>query len=341
MKLIRKYKYIFALSLTLAGVAIYYLYQVVYGSNTINKEKTSILIESDVPLEQWLDGHQATALLGNMSSFRLLSKWKKLDSITAGYYTIEKDMSNNQLVNKFKGKLQDAVAIRLENMDHIYALCGRLGRKLKADSAAFADYLMAPSTLASLQTDPLNLMGFIPPNTYNFYYNTTPAAFLERMVKNYRIFWTPEKEQAAQKIGLTPKEVIILASIVKAETSKNDEAPKIAGLYLNRLRIGMKLDSDPTATYGKQLPHVDRVTSAHTSVASPFNTYHFVGLPPGPINFPETVYLEAVLQPLTHSYLFMCAQPGQTGYHNFAKNLSEHSHNAALYHRWLDANRIR
>jgi UPF0755 protein len=250
-------------------------------------------------------------------------------------------MSNNQLVNKFKGKLQDAVAIRLENMDHIYAMCGRLGRKLKADSAAFADYLMAPSTLASLQTDPLNLMGFIPPNTYNFYYNTTPAAFLERMVKNYRIFWTPEKEQAAQKIGLTPKEVIILASIVKAETSKNDEAPKIAGLYLNRLRIGMKLDSDPTATYGKQLPHVDRVTSAHTSVASPFNTYHFVGLPPGPINFPETVYLEAVLQPSSHAFLFMCAQPGQTGYHNFAKNLSEHSHNAALYHRWLDANRIR
>jgi UPF0755 protein len=341
MKLLRKYKYMLALCLILAGASMIYFYQLVFGAITTNEEKKLILIESDVTVDQWLESNLAQQLLADASSFRVWSQWKKLNSITAGYYTIEKHMSNNQLVNKFKGKLQDAVAIRLENMDHIYSMCARLGWKLQADSAAFADYLLAPSTLASLQTDALNLMGFVPPNTYHFYYNTTPAAFLERMVKNYRIFWTEEKVQAAKQLGLTPKEAIILASIVKAETSKNDEAPKIAGLYLNRLRIGMKLDSDPTATYGKQLPHVDRVTSAHTSVASPFNTYHFVGLPPGPINFPETIYIEAVLQPDTHSYLYMCAQPEQTGYHNFAKTLDEHSHNAALYHRWLDARRIR
>jgi UPF0755 protein len=322
------------------GALLAYGYVVVYGSHTSNTKKITLLIDHDQTLEEWLASNQAQMLLSHPGRFAQLSQIKKLKTISTGYYIIDAEMPHNTLVNKFRAKLQDPIALRLENMDNMYDLCGRLGAKLKPDSADFASYLLSPATFAKLSTDAYNIMGFIPPNTYNFNYSTTPEEFLDRMLKNYNVYWTEEKKTEAQKIGLTPAEVINLASIVKAETAKNEEAPKIAGLYLNRLRINMPLQSDPTSTYGRKIEHVDRVTSEHTTVKTAFNTYHFVGLPPGPIGFPETVYLNAVLHPEKHDYLFMCAQPKQTGYHDFVKTFSEHQHNAYLYHKWLDAQDI-
>jgi UPF0755 protein len=317
------------------------LYRAVYAGNTTNQVKYNLLVTDDLSVAEWCALPEVQILLRHPSYFKQLARVKGLQTISAGYYTIEVDMPNNTLVNKFKGKLQDAIPIRLENMRNIFELCGRLGRKLKADSLDFVNYLLSDTNLNQLGTDPLNVIGFIPPNTYHFNYATSPEAFMDRMLKNYRVFWTEEKIQLAAKIGLDPKEVIILASIVKAETAKNDEAPKIAGLYLNRLRIDMPLQSDPTATYGQQLQHVSRVTSSHTQQASIFNTYQFAGLPPGPISFPESIYLQAVLQAESHDFLYMCAQPEQTGYHNFSRTYGEHQRYANQYHAWLNAHNIR
>lgn len=340
MKLNKKIKITFLILALLGGIVAAYGYLIIYGSHTSNAQKITLLIDHDQTIDEWLASDQAKMLLQHPDRFAQLSALKKLTTIGTGYYIIDEQMPHNTLVNKFRAKLQDPIALRLENMDNMYDLCGRLGAKLKPDSIDFVNYLLAPTTLERLSTDAYNIMGFIPPNTYNFNYTTTPEEFLDRMLKNYNVFWTDEKKAQAQRMGLTPAQVINLASIVKAETAKNDEAPKIAGLYLNRLRIGMPLQSDPTSTYGRTLEHVERVTSAHTAVKTAFNTYHFVGLPPGPIGFPESVYLNAVLQPAEHDYLFMCAQPKRTGYHNFAKTGEEHVRNAQLYHKWLDGENI-
>jgi UPF0755 protein len=317
-----------------------YGYHVVYGAHTSNPKKITLLIDHNQSLAEWLHSPEGLMLINKTSAFQQLSSLKKLDSISAGYYTIDAHMSHNALVNKLKGKLQDAMPIALENMDNMYELCGKLGAKLLPDSAAFADYLLSSETLQKLGTDQYNIMGYIPPNTYNFNYNTTPEAFLERMLKNYNVFWTEEMKSKASALSMTPAQVITLASIVKAETRKNDEAPKIAGLYLNRLRINMPLQSDPTSTYGKNLGHVTRVTSEHINAPSAFNTYHFTGLPPGPIGFPETVYIKAVLESEKHNYLYMCAQPKMTGYHNFSTTLDQHTKYAAQYHAWMNENGI-
>jgi UPF0755 protein len=310
-------------------------------SKTGNEEKLTILIEKEITLNAWLHSKESAQIVDDPFIFEKLAQIKNLVTIKAGYYQIQPHMTNNQLVNKFKAGLVDPISIAIENMKNIYEVCGRLGKKLQADSSAFAEYIMSPSNLNHLNSDAYNVMGFIPPNTYNFNYTTTPQEFMERMLKNYHVFWTEERLNRVQAMNMTPAQVITLASIVKAETAKNDEAPKIAQLYLNRLRINMALQSDPTATYGKQLEHVERVSNVHTSVKSAYNTYQFVGLPPGPINFPETIYLEAVLHPELHDYLYMCAQPKKTGYHNFAATYAEHQRYAAVYHQWLDANGIR
>jgi UPF0755 protein len=341
MSHIKKNKFLLFGCLTILFLIALFSIRAIYGGNTTNKDKYSLLVADDTSVSAWCEQAEIQVLLRHSFYFKQLAKLKGLETIAAGYYTIEVDMPTNKLINKFKGKLQDAIPIRLENMRNIYELCGRLGRKLQADSLEFVQYLLSESNLKQLGTDPLNLMGFIPPNTYNFHYDTSPESFMHRMLKNYNVFWTEETIQAASAIGMNPKEVIILASIVKAETAKNEEAAKIAGLYLNRLRKNMPLQSDPTATYGQQLQHVARVTSNHTQQASIFNTYQFAGLPPGPISFPERIYLQAVLQAEEHDFLYMCAQPGKTGYHNFSRTYNEHQGFANQYHSWLNANHIR
>jgi UPF0755 protein len=159
------------------------------------------------------------------------------------------------------------------------------------------------------------------------------------MMKEQISFWTSERKLSAQALGLSEKDVVILASIVKAETATLEEANMIAGLYLNRLRIGMPMQSDPTAIFGTR-KNAQRVYLSDIQSDNPYNTYKFKGLPPGPINLPEAAYIEAVLKASTHRYIYMCAQPGGTGKHNFAVSLSDHENNRRAYIRWLNSRSI-
>jgi UPF0755 protein len=191
-------------------------------------------------------------------------------------------------------------------------------------------------------------LGFTPPtfpvmfvpNTYEMYWTTTPANFTKRMKIEYDKFWNEERKTKADRIGLTPIEVSILASIVQEETAKNDEKPLVAGLYINRLKRGMPLQADPTIKYAVNDFTLRRVLNTHLEMDSPYNTYKFAGLPPGPINFPEITSIDAVLNFKKHNFIYMCAKSDFSGYHNFAQTLAQHNRNADAYRAALDANKI-
>ena len=182
------------------------------------------------------------------------------------------------------------------------------------------------------------LMGLFIPNTYQVYWNTSGEEFLERMVKEHQRFWnTNDRLEKAKDLGLTTNEVYTLASIVEREVSKNSEKKKVAGLYLNRLKIGMKLDADPTAKFATRDFKATRLYFKHTRFESPYNTYLNKGLPPGPISMASITSIDAVLNSEEHNYYYMCAEPKNPGYHIFAETLSEHNKNARRYQRWLDS----
>ncbi len=171
------------------------------------------------------------------------------------------------------------------------------------------------------------------PNTYEIRWNRSADGFVEKMAKEYKRFWNESRVAAAKEKGLSQSEVGILASIVKAETAMRTEAPIVAGLYLNRLERGIPLQADPTLIYASGDFSIKRVLDKHKEIESPYNTYKYGGLPPGPINYPEINYLTAVLSPEKHDYIFMCAKPDFSGYHNFSKTLRQHNIYAREYVR--------
>jgi UPF0755 protein len=179
------------------------------------------------------------------------------------------------------------------------------------------------------------------PNTYQMYWNTTAKSFFERMNKEYEKFWTPERKQKAAELNLTPIQVSILASIVDAEALHDDEMPTIAGLYLNRLKRGIKLEADPTVIYATGDFTIKRVLNRYLSTPSPYNTYRVTGLPPGPIMMPSVAAVKAVLNYKQHNYIYMCAKEDFSGYHNFATNVAEHQANARRFQQALNERGIK
>ncbi|MEM9025071.1 MAG: endolytic transglycosylase MltG, partial [Bacteroidota bacterium] len=166
-------------------------------------------------------------------------------------------------------------------------------------------------------------------------------AFFQRMAREFKAFWTDERKAKARKAGLSQSQVATLASIVQAEQSNHrDERPRVAGLYVNRLHKGMRLQADPTVIYALQDFSIRRVLNVHKDVDSPYNTYRHAGLPPGPINLPEIASLDAVLNHEQHNYLYMCAKPDFSGYHNFAKTYEQHLVNARKFQRELNKRKI-
>jgi UPF0755 protein len=182
--------------------------------------------------------------------------------------------------------------------------------------------------------------GVFIPNTYEIYWNTSPSQFLERMIREYRIFWNEKRLARARNIGLSPMEVMTLASIVDEETLKTEEEARIAGLYMNRLKQGMRLQADPTVKFASGDMTITRVLKKHLAIESPYNTYRHGGLPPGPIVIPSVSAIDAVLNYERHRYLYMCAREDFSGFHNFANTLSQHNKNARSYQNALNRRKI-
>ena len=214
-------------------------------------------------------------------------------------------------------------------------LAGRISRQIEADSIAIVRLLNNTDSLAAWGFNLQTIPALFLPNTYEFYWNTDAWQFTKKMRQEYDKYWTEERKDKAKAIGLSPIQVSILASIVDKETNKTDEMARIAGVYLNRLRDGWLLQADPTLVFAIGDFEIRRVLNIHKEVESPYNTYKYKGLPPGPICIPSLQSINAVLNAEKHNYYYFCAKEDFSGYHVFAKTLTEHNRNAQRYQHAL------
>ncbi len=326
------------------GGAGFWLYKMVYLSNVELGAKRSefFFVHTGWTYTDVVNALEEHKVIKNRRSFEWVAKLKKYDkNIKPGRYRILENMSNRSLVNLLRSGEQEPVHFTLNAVHTKEQLASRVGGKLEADSSALLHLLNDDVFLSKYGMNTNTILTLFIPQTYELLWVTTPEEFIERNAKEYKKFWTEERKAKAKAIGLSQTEVIILASIVQEEQSRfDDEKPVIAGVYLNRLRDHMPLQSDPTVRYALGDFMVSRVLSEDLKTESPYNTYLHTGLPPGPICFPEVSSIDAVLNHQKNKYIYMCAEFG-TGRHNFAVDFEQHKINAKRYREALDANGIR
>jgi UPF0755 protein len=329
----------FAIAFILAGLRGYQLYTYVFSENV--KTERAFIIPDGATYNQVLDTLQAYDILHNYRAFNWVSKKKSYrEAIKPGRYLLRQGMNTNQIVNKLRAGEQDPVNVTFNNARFNEDLAGKASRNLQADSLSILQLFSNEELIEKYGFTPETFRAMFIPNTYQFFWTTSADDFAARMKKEYDRFWNETRRKKAEEIGLSPVEVITLASIVQEETAKNDELGRVAGLYLNRLQIGMPLQADPTVKYAVGDFTLRRILHVHLEVDSPYNTYKNAGLPPGPVNFPEVSAIDAVLNFEKHNYLYMAAKEDFSGYHNFARTLAEHNRNANRYRAALDKMKI-
>jgi len=255
--------------------------------------------------------------------------------IKPGKYLLKNGMSNRELLTMLRAGKQIPVRVIFHNIRFKTELVSDISKQIEADSSKLLHLLNDDIFLSKYGFNSRTAMAMFIPNTYELYWNTQSETFLERMYKEYKHFWNDAKVQKAESIKLTPVEVSTLASIIEEETQKNDEKKTMAGVYINRLRKGMSLQADPTVRFAYGDFTIKRILDKYKSVDSPYNTYKYAGLPPGPICIPSISSLDAVLNYQRSEYLYFCAKEDFSGYHNFARTLVQHNINAAKYQKAL------
>jgi UPF0755 protein len=264
-----------------------------------------------------------------------------VNRVKPGRYHLHEGMSNRRLINMLASGTQEPVTLSFHNLRLKEQFAGFVSKKLEPDSAAIISLLDSASYVKQYGFTTDDVYTMFLPNSYQLYWNTTPEKFFKRMYANYEKFWTPERKQKAAAINLDPIKVSILASIVDAEALHDDEMPTIAGLYLNRLKKGMKLEADPTVIFAEHDFTIHRVLSKYLTINSPYNTYLHTGLPPGPIMMPSVNAVNSVLDYKKSGYVYMCAKEDFSGYHNFATNVADHLANARRFQQALNERNIK
>lgn len=254
----------------------------------------------------------------------------------AGRFEVKPGWNNRELIQHLRNGEQAPVKVILNNERLPEEVAGVVARFIEADSLSLINTFRNPAFLSEIGYTAETLMTAFIPNTYQMYWNTDAQSFVRRMLKERNAFWDKNNRRTkAQALGMTETEVYILASIVERETNANSEKPIIAGVYLNRLKIGMKLQADPTSVFATRDFATRRVTEYHTTFDSPFNTYVYKGLPPGPISMASIPTLDAVLNPTQHKYLYFCAKPDESGTHAFAETFAAHKVNANRFQAYV------
>ena len=319
------------------GIAVY-LY-VSFKGNAVKQER-ELYISSRCDYDGMLD-----SLMPSLSyhwAFNLYAKRLNLEkSFKAGHYLLKAGMSNIEVVRMLKLGLETPVRVTLNNVKISAHLALKLSQQMDADSTSFMAALTSKELAKEVGFDSLSLFSMFLPDTYELYWTTSPEDVVRRMRREYDRFWTKERDSKRERSGLSRFEVMTLSSIVYEETRKSDEMPRVAGVYINRLRKGMPLQADPTIKYAMQDFTLRRILYKHLKYESPYNTYLNKGLPPSPICMPSRDAIEAVLNFEKHDYLYFCARPTFDGYHNFAKSYSEHLKNAKAYSRELNKRKIK
>lgn len=333
------------IGLLIFGGFTYYVYNAMFKSNTaFDNDRAYIFVPTNATYSEIRE--QIKPLLIDMNSFDAVAERKKYTTNPkAGKFEITKGMNNNEIINSIRSK-NLPIRLSFNNQENLKKLAGRVSQQIEADSISLYKAMTDSSFLKESGFTNVSALGMYIPNSYEFFWNTSAKEFCERMLKEYNRFWNDGRNAKAKEIGLVRDEVMTLASIVYEESKQTEEQPRIAGVYMNRLRIGMPLQADPTLKFAAyQLPQykntvIKRVLDVHKEIDSPYNTYKYAGLPPGLITMPDISAIDAVLNYEKHSYLYFAADAKRLGYHKFAKTLSQHNINAREYQRYLSSQGI-
>lgn len=316
----------------------FYFYQVLYAPNFLVEKSDKYLFiptGSDFPDVQKIVYDEG--LVNNAVAFGMLAKFMKYDELVKpGKYLIKKNETNLKVIQKLRAGNQEPVRITFNNARLIEDVAEKLTANLEIGPKQFLKIVKDSLFATSYGFDQETYRCMFIPNTYEVYWDISAEKLIERLHKEYQRFWNEARLAKAKALGMDPVQVTVLASIVQAETAHNNESPKVAGLYLNRLRRNMLLQADPTLVYASGDFTIKRVLNIHKDVDSPYNTYKYLGLPPGPINFPSIISIDAVLNHEEHNFIYMCAKEDFSGYHNFSASLRQHNNNARKYQQALN-----
>lgn len=336
---------ILVIGLIVAAFFANFVYKAMLKPNTaFNNEEAYVYIPTNASYEEVRS--QLQPLLIDIDSFDDLAEQKKyVSNIKAGKYAIKRGMSNNDIINSIRSN-NLPVKLSFNNQNSLEKLAGRVSEVIEADSLSILKAMNDKVFLDENNFNEVTALGMYLPNSYEFFWNTSAENFRDRMLKEYQRFWNDTRIKKGETMGLSPNQVIALASIVHEESKQVTEQPRIAGVYINRLRIGMPLQADPTLKFAAyKLPKyqntiIKRVLNVHKEIESPYNTYKNLGLPPGLIAMPDISAIEAVLNYEKHKYLYFAADAKRLGFHKFAKTLSQHNVNARAYQRYLSSQGI-
>ena len=311
-----------------------------YRSTAVMRDGV-VLIPTSSDFGQLCDSLSASGLLRNEKKFERLARMRKLDrAVRPGRYALEAGTTYAELIDRLRAGLQSPVRVTFNNVRTLDRLAGSVSRRIELDSASLAETLTDPATAERYGYTPQTFMAMFVPDTYEMYWNCSAGDFLDRMKRESDRFWK-EREAKLARSGLSREEAVTLASVVYEETKRKEEMPRVAGVYVNRLRRGMPLQADPTVKFALGDFSIRRVLFAHLEVDSPYNTYKHAGLPPGPICMPSIAAIDAVLDFEAHDYLYFCAKDDLSGAHVFARTLPEHNRNAQAYARALNRRGVR
>ncbi|ANH61419.1 endolytic transglycosylase MltG [Dokdonia donghaensis] len=327
------------------GIFAYTVYDAIFSDNTaFNNERAHLYIPTGADFNDVTA--ELTPLLKDVDAFASVAQKKGyVTNVKPGHYIIKKGMSNNDIINTIRIK-NTPVKVAFNNQERLEDMAGRIATQIEADSTSLINAMLDVNFLREHDFNKDTALTMYIPNSYEFFWNTSAEDFRARMLSEHKKFWNKTRRAKADKLNLTPAEVYSLASIVQKETAKTDERPRVAGVYLNRLKKGIKLDADPTVIYAVKRTKNDwdmvikRVLYKDLETDSPYNTYRNRGIPPGPIFMPDVTAIQAVLNPEKHNYYYFVADVENFGYHKFAKTLSQHNANSAAYRRWINSKKI-
>lgn len=333
------------IGLIVVAAFAYYIYNAMLAPNTnFSNDEAYVYISSEANYDEVRS--QLEPLLKNISTFDALAERKQYTTnIKGGKYVIKKGMSNNDIINSIRSN-NIPIRVSFNNQESLEKLAGRISAQIEADSISLIEAMRSKAFFESSEFKEATALGMYIPNSYEFFWDTSAEEFRDRMLKEYQRFWNDNRMTKAKAIGLSKDEVMALASIVHEESKQAVEQPRIAGVYMNRIRIGMPLQADPTLKFAAyKLPEykntvIKRVLNKHKEIESPYNTYKNAGLPPGLIAMPDISAINAVLNYEKHDYLYFAANAKKLGFHKFAKSLAQHNKNAREYQRYLSAQGI-
>jgi UPF0755 protein len=343
--MLKKIFYLLTILLIVGCVAAYWAYDNIFTPNTnFQSDTIHIKILKNASYADVLDSIKSKNILQDYSSFDRVAGWMnyKRQLVPSGHYVLKNGWNNKQLVTKLRSGVQEAVNLTFNNVRTIEDLMGPLSANISLDSSDLVAYYTDPNNLTNLGYTKETILTLFIPNTYQVYWDVSIEQLTNKMVNEHKSFWNQNDRKAKlQALGMSESEVYTLASIVEKESQHGPERPTIAGLYLNRLKQGIHLQADPTVVFANGDFGLRRVLNKHLEYDSPYNTYKYSGLPPGPIYMPSIESIDAVLNPEQHEYLFMCAKPGFGTQHAFAKTLRGHNQNAQKYRSWLNQQGIK